>query len=420
MDSPSRARQRVQALLLVLLLIGSLLPARDIRVVTIAGALLVPMVLWVVVRGFPAVPKAAVLASVLALTVAVAVYLGPPSTEYGAQKAQTFFLLTVPTAAVALLITNRATLVTLAKVWVAIGCVLAVLALVGEADSSGRATGWSNSNPIWLARAIGAPLVALLWLVYRRAVGKSALAIGALLLAGMYATGSRGPMVALMIGLLLVVTMSAATVRLARAAAVTLAVAAGLYLAVMLEVISTTSRIGAILVDFRGELEASGRGELARATFGVIAEHPWGVGFGNWVVHVPQPAHRYPHNLWLEMLAENGWLIGGFFIVTVAWVFCRLWWAARTEPAAGLVLALLAFEATAVTSTGDLNARTFFFLLTLGYAVSGWTPTVGRSRLVRNDQPLTRPDAIPLVPAPVGLTWRASTYRPVTQCPPDR
>ena len=81
---------------------------------------------------------------------------------------------------------------------------------------------------------------------------------------------------------------------------------------------------------------------------------------------------RYPHNLWLEVLCEAGWAAGGMLIAIVVRVAWRLVRASRTEPAAVLLLSLAAFEVVCVSVSGDLNARTFFFVLTLGYAVSWW------------------------------------------------
>ncbi|WP_158566400.1 O-antigen ligase family protein [Micromonospora craterilacus] len=346
--------------------------------------MLAPVLIWAIITGLPVVHRAVVFAVILAALVAAPALLWPPTTDYGTTKVTGFFLFTVPTAVAVMLIRGRRDLTTWAKVWVVGGCLLAILALAGGVDPQGRATGGDGaSNPIWLARAIGSPVVALLWLTYRRAVSRwLALVAAALLGAGLWATGSRGPVVALVIAALVVITLASPLARVGRAALVALAATVGLYFTVVSEWVPAASRLGAALYDPRGEIEASQRIELAQPTIDLIREHPFGVGFGNWPEHVTILLYRYPHNLFLEVFAEAGWIPGAVLVALLVWVVVRLWSSARVEPAAVLALALLAFETMCVSVSGDLNARTFFFVLALGYAVSYWpaaTSTRGRT-----------------------------------------
>ncbi|WP_146605735.1 O-antigen ligase family protein [Micromonospora craterilacus] len=359
---------------MTLLLVGTLIPARGIPVVTLTAAMLVPVLLWAVVTGLPVVHRAVRFAVVLAAVVAVPAFVTPPTNDYGSTKVSSFFLFTVPTAVAVMLLRDRRDVTTWAKVWVVSGCLLAIFALVGGVDPAGRAVGSDGaSNPIWLARAIGSPAVALLWLTYRRALPRPVV-IGAavLLVAGLYATGSRGPVLALAIATLVVITLASPAARASRAAVVGLAAGIGGYFAVVFQWIPAASRFGAALYDPQGELEASQRVELARPTIDLIMANPGGVGFGHWADHAAIVVYRYPHNLFLEVFAEAGWIPGAVLVALLLWVVVRLWRSARVEPAAVLTLALLAFETMCVSVSGDLNARTFFAVLTLGYVVSHW------------------------------------------------
>jgi O-antigen ligase len=367
----------VQAAALALLLVGSLLPTGGIPVVTITAAALALPIAGALIGGLPYLHRSACLALLLATLIAVPAYLNPPTSIYGTDKTSAYLMLTVPTAAAALLIRDRRDITTWAKVWVVAGLALAVFALAGGVDPNGRAIGSDgSSNPIWLARGIGSPAAALLWLMATRATAlRIGLPAAGILAVGLYATGSRGPVVALVIAAVIVATLSSPTARASRAATLALLSAAGLFLAVAFRLVPATSRIGALLYEPGAELEASDRIALARPTLDVIADHPAGVGIGNWAVHVPIPPYLYPHNLFLEVTAEAGWAAGAVLIAVLLRVTVRLWRASKTEPAAVLMLALLVFETTCVSVSGDLNARTFYFVLALGYAVSWWPAT---------------------------------------------
>ncbi|MEU4679517.1 O-antigen ligase family protein [Micromonospora sp. NPDC023737] len=385
-------------MLLTLLLVGSLLPTGGVPVVTLAAVGLLPIALATLVAGMPVLHRSAGLALLLAAVVAVPAYMTPPTTAYGADKLQAFLMLTVPTAATALVIRNRRDLTVWATVWVASGCVLALLTLVGDVDPSGRSVGAGDSNPIWLARGIGSPAVALLWLMVTRAIAMPiGLAVAGLLAAGLYATGSRGPVVALAIATLIVLTLSSASTRVGRAAGLALAAAVSLYVVLTFHLVPATSRLGAFLYDPRSELDESDRIELARPTLDLIAGTPRGVGLGSWAEHVPVAPYWYPHNLFLEVFAEAGWLPGGILVGTLIWAMLRLWRTTRVQPAAVLVLALLAFEVTCVSVSGDLNARSFFFILALGYGV-GWWPAPTSHRTGRSARALPSAGSVSTTP----------------------
>lgn len=371
----------VRGAAIVALLAGSLYPSLfGVPLVQIAAVTLAPFILWTIIHGLPMLHRSACLVVVLAAGLAVSWLFHPPISEYGQTKTSIFATLTLLTAASAVLIRNRLDLAVWAKVWLASGALLAVVALTGGVNAAGRAVG-DDVNPIWLARAIASPAVALLWLVYQRMIAKWLAGFaGALLLSGLVATGSRGPFAAVAIGGVIIVATSSAKSRALRVVTIGVVTVIGLYI-LSVSQIMTTSRIGEFLADPASSSQSSDRIKLILPTLDIIAQHPGGVGLGNWRAFAAVGPFIYPHNLWLEVLAEAGWTIGAGLIVMVFIVVRSLWRASRTDPAAVLALGVLAFEIMSVSVSGDLNARTFFFTLALGYAVSWWSKTTATQDL---------------------------------------
>ncbi|MDO3705942.1 O-antigen ligase family protein [Micromonospora sp. C28SCA-DRY-2] len=335
-----------------------------------AAALAVPLVLYEVLR--PA-SRARVVVFWVLLTFGVLAlpgFLRVPESEYGQQKFFLLLTLTLLATVAVAIVRNRRDVEMFAAVFVVCGVVLALAALAGDAQN-GRSGGF-GSNPIWLARAIGGAIVAVVWLyLCRRLAPWPAAAVAVLLALGLFATGSRGPLVATVVALLVLVLagLRRQTSR-GRREWVMLGLMGGLVAAVMALPALLPPRMYALIVDPSDELFGTARAEMRERTMTVIADHPMGVGYGNWNYHAWMPEHNYPHNLWLELLAEAGWLVGGAFILAVAAVAIGLWRAARVDTVAGFVLALLAFNAVAVATSGDVNAsRTLFCSLALGVLV---------------------------------------------------
>lgn len=296
--------------------------------------------------------------------------LDPPQTEYGQQKFVLLVTLTMFAALAVAVLRGRRDVDAFAAVFVVSGLVLAVAALVGD-PQDGRATGF-GANPIWVARAIGGALVALAWLYLQKRLSVWwAGGAAALLLFGLFATGSRGPLLAAVVALfVLVLAGLRLKIRRTRREWVGL----GLMGALVLTVITLPSllppRVYAFVVDPSEELHGSARAAMRDVTLPMIAEHPGGVGVGNWSYYADMPVHNYPHNLWLELPAESGWWVGGAFVLAVLVVATGLWRASRRDAAAGFALALVAFYAVAVSTSGDINGdRPLFAALALGVLV---------------------------------------------------
>ncbi|SCE70796.1 O-antigen ligase [Micromonospora coriariae] len=293
-----------------------------------------------------------------------------PETEYGQQKFFLLLTLTLLATISVAIIRGRRDVEMFAAIFLGCGVVLALAALVGEPQ--GDRSGGFGSNPIWLARAIGGAMVALAWLYFRsRLSGWWAAGIGLLLILGLFATGSRGPLVATAAAVL---TLVLAGLRQKGRRRRREWVGVGLMSSVVAAVWALPSllppRMYALIVDPSEELFDSARADMRQRTLSVIAENPGGVGYGNWNSHTWMIEHTYPHNLWLELTAEGGWLVGGLFMLAVAVVAIGLWRSAGTDPVAGFVLATLTFNVLAVSTSGDINAsRPLFCSLALGLLV---------------------------------------------------
>jgi O-antigen ligase len=292
-----------------------------------------------------------------------------PLSGYGVGKTTALFTGTLFSAAAAALIRDRGDLEQFAGWWILVGVILAALAVTGWESAQGRSIAL-GANPIWLARipASGIILVAIL-LFNKRMRARWALPLIMVLIAGVFATGSKGPLVAAVAGVL-VTGFAAGRTRGRTVFGVVLAL-----LLTRIIVASTAlagTRVGAFFLNPLG-VDDPERARLWQYTLPVIRQNPEGVGLGNWSSATGIGVRDYPHNLWLEVLAEAGWVIGALVILATLNVLVRLYRRAPRDDAAALVLALLVGEVVNATLSGDINARSFWCFLALGFWVSTWT-----------------------------------------------
>ncbi len=353
-----------RSIVLVALLLGSLFPpVLGFGVANLASPVALLIVLYELGRWFPKIHPVIIVPVVFA-TVAIHTQMVSIATTYGEGKFATWYTATLLTAVAASLLRDERSLYTFSRTWLVATGLLAVISILGFAG--GRAEGF-DSNPIWLARAMATGIVMGLFLAMQRDIKAWAfLAISALLVVGIFATGSRGPILAVAIGTIALVVFTRHH-RVRRVIGIGLG--AGIaYWAVTTLPFFANSRIVTLLQD--------GDSDLSRQIFWtvtppLIAEHPEGVGLGNWSLVAGAPRQfSYPHNLFLEVFAELGVVFGVGLIILVLVILIRLLQRSRETPVAILVFALLVAEITQVSVSGDLNARTFWFLLSLGFLVA--------------------------------------------------
>jgi O-antigen ligase len=352
----------IRGFTIVLLLTGSLFPALGPAPLSLLAALIaIPLVIHELARTLPVVHPIIPVTVILFGMFAVSILVINPSNDYGIEKATTFFTLTALGFLAASLIRDAVSLEALGAAWVITSAGLAIPTLVNYTGIT-RATVF-DANPIWLSRAIGLGVIFTFWFWWNKKINPllAVVAISGLLL-GMLATGSRGPLLGVVVG---VVVLAVVGHRFAlRRFAAILAVGAGCLWALQRLPIFEGTRI---LYGDNSEGSDQLRGMFWHLSGDVIREHPMGVGFGNWANFALPPAQfTYPHNIFIEVFTESGVIIGALFLAIVGGIAIRLMRHAVFDPKANLVLALIAAETIAVSVSGDLNARTFFFLLGLG------------------------------------------------------
>ncbi|MGN7246450.1 O-antigen ligase family protein [Janibacter anophelis] len=308
-----------------------------------------------------AVGRTIMLCVVIAAVVAVRAYYDPPVSEYGREKWVRFCTLTLASMLAATAFTSMRFVRVLAGWWVVTGVVLAALALTGPMAATGRAQ-VDDSNPVWLGRAIGASLVIVLWLGARGVWRwRFPLVLTPVLGLGLLATGSRGPTVGAVLGASIVLLLGT-NGRSARYVWIVLLGVVGVLILPLVPGVQS-SRIGQFAS--AGNVNGEERNTLWTTALQLISDHPGGAGLGGWA-EASGTGFDWPHNLFLEVLVEQGWIVGAALIILVVGTLRRLLLRVGESPAAHLALALLATETVHVSTSGDLNARTFFFVLVLG------------------------------------------------------
>jgi hypothetical protein len=364
------AMREVRALCVVLLLLGSLLPQPGLSLVTIGSIGAGALIGWEALHWTAHVARC--LAFVLPLfgLLAASGIMHPSQYAYGQHKLSGFLTLTLLSALAPGVIRDQAHLVTLARTWLVVSTGLAISTLIG-AQVAGRSEGLVEANPIWIARALATAIVVLVWLRWQKLLPFVAFVpLGVLLLSGLFATGSRGPLSAALVGLG-GISMFAHRRRGPRVLVLLLSLAA-LVITAWSNALGS-SRIASYITNPGGGLTGSARARLWAQTVDVVSSHPRGVGFGNWGYYTYNtPYFFWPHDLVLEVFAESGWIVGAGFLGVVIWTVGRLLRCSRADPTISLVFGLLLCELVSVSVSGDLNARTFFALLTIGWVPPGW------------------------------------------------
>lgn len=353
-----------RSILIVALLLGSLFPAiPGFPIAVVAAGLAAAVVVYEVLRWMPKFhPVILVPIFFIALTLH-AVYIAPAS-EYGDDKLQKWWTITLVSAVAACLLRDRRSFQTFGAVWLVAASGLAVVTLAGF--DGGRADAF-GANPIWLARALGTGIVIAIWLWWKKLASAWVMFIViGLLAAGLVASGSRGPVLGVIAGVV-VLALFAGSGRVWRIGLI-LAGGIGAVWAVQVLPFFAGSRFETILSG--ASTDDAVRTYYWNLSREIIANNPDGVGFGNWNEAAGFPRHLWPHNLFLEIFAELGTPIGIATVILLAAVVIRVIRRASTDPIALLIFALLAAELVSVNLSGDLNARTFWFLVAAGFLVT--------------------------------------------------
>ncbi|MGH2874306.1 MAG: O-antigen ligase family protein [Solirubrobacteraceae bacterium] len=211
-------------------------------------------------------------------------------------------------------------------------------------SGSGRFTISAQSGAISLGRtsADGALIAVGTILIARRSWQRlAALTVLPLTLLAMLAAGSRGPTVAFVIGLLIMIVLSATTGRAQKRILMVggVLLAAGFVLPLVVPS-SAISRALSGILGTAGGRSTNGRSQLWTLALSTFSSHMW-LGLGTGGFAAVSTIEMYPHDLFLEVAAELG-LIGLVVVVTVVGsMAARLRVAWRTADASDRLLVAL-------------------------------------------------------------------------------
>ena len=247
-------------------------------------------------------------------------------------------------------------------------------------------------NPIELGQQAAVGLLICAWLVVARGgyIRIAAVAAMPFMAVALIASGSRGPLMGLVLGVVVMAALlrreglvrinpAPLVVALAAIGAVAFAVAPG----------SAATRLAGLLTGAGGGQESSGRGELWDIAWDQFAQHPLlGLGTGGFDAVAPPDNNGYPHNLFLEGASELG-VLGLLVTVAIVGVGAHAVWrlytgvAERRPGPASLVAGYFAAATVFAMFSGDFGLNTAFWLslgLVAGVAArDGATPAVERA-----------------------------------------
>lgn len=233
-----------------------------------------------------------------------------------------------------------------------------------------------DENPIFLGRAAADGLIIAVYLLLAGTVLRYrlfALALLPALAVALVASGSRGPVVGLIVGVTALLVCLARSRRIRRRIPIlVLAIVAGVLLASQVVPGAAIDRSFAILSSSGSGVETNGRSDLWGLASHSIARHPL-LGIGTGGFEAINPEERYPHNLLLESAVELG-VVGLLMVLAViASTFARLRRARLQLPeelrgGVAVVTALFAAAVVNAMLSGDITVNASLWL-TVGLAL---------------------------------------------------
>lgn len=291
-----------------------------------------------------------------------------------AAQARVGLVLVAATICGALLLDTEQALRRWVGVQVGVGLLLVTLGrLNGQAVERFSIEG---GNTIAAGQASGLATVVLATLLLAGVVRKPwhvCLAVAGIAVAGsaMLSTGSRGPVAAAVVAVVVTAIAAPGRGRVVRSLLGLAAVYAGLI------ILGNATGAGAA----RLQLALSGRSDNTAsrqpfwdAAMAAIPSQPFGIGWGNFFSALPTGLQAngyriYPHNVLLEATLEGGWLAGAALL---AFIVLALWRLARNAdtPLGSTLLAIAIFFTVGAMVSGSLaDNRAMFAALAVGLAL---------------------------------------------------
>lgn len=318
----------------------------------------------------------------IALDMAIAFVYGTRS-SYGALKIVRFVSLNAFFFfGIVLFARTEAKLVSFLKYTAFFGLAYALVALAGMLWGDPLAMyGWNNR--IWFSRALGLTLTLLyfFWGTGERRRYGWLIPAGLFLLALMFLNASRGPVIALFASLLVFEIFDFSGVSLKKRGVHMLILAAVFYIifwsnSPLTKPLENAAELNDQMINITDKFasDAGGTGNerliIWKDTLGMIQQHPvLGIGTGSFhtvVPYKPDEPYRYPHNLILEVIVEQGipgfllWL--GFGVITVVLCFRGMVRQTRGHRLYLISLAILVFGMANAMLSGDITDNPNIFV----------------------------------------------------------
>ena len=267
------------------------------------------------------------------------------------------------------------------RIWIVglavFGCLMAVLTQVFPSVETVDSLALEGGNTIGLGRATGAAAVALFMLALtssRRRLLYSVTFLG--VSAFMILAGSRGPVLSLLVAVLIAVSVSPGRSRSVRLLLASLALGLGAFLAFSNDLVA--SRLLTVQ-----DTSAEARRRLWDASIDIIMHNPAGIGWGQLYNHLPPSAvlqsvgvYQYPHNVYLEVTVEGGW-IAGLVLVLLIGRSAILQRRMTAQPLESVMLALFIFFAVNAMVSGDVGDNRGLWIA-VGAGMAGVTRSANR------------------------------------------
>lgn len=255
------------------------------------------------------------------------------------------------------------------------GVVLAVTVLYNPdatyADEFGRLTA-AGASSIGVSRVIGAAFVIAVLAGFVSTGQRRLLSLGFAIGLGsvLILVGSRGPLLGGAVTLIATL-VAAHRFRSSRVASIFAGVL-GLAVAGWVAVSSESSGAERIVGFLTGRRVDIARESLISTSWESIKAHPLGIGWGGFA-RLSGPGMvrgEYPHNIFLEILTEGGWLAGLAFAVFAFFALRRLRAVSQTNVGA-MMFALAVYWLVVAQTSSDINGnRATLLALSVGFIAS--------------------------------------------------
>lgn len=237
-----------------------------------------------------------------------------------------------------------------------------LVVFLGEPDLTGRMTIW-GLNPIGTGRVagIGVVISSAFILIKSKNNPRTWLLFPAMIVCVVAAvqTGSRGPLLAILVSVTVLLLTSGKIKSLLQRLSVLAVLGCAAVLIYSSSILENTRIVSG---------DASGRDLLFRAALESVKAHPVGIGWGNFYSVLPSFSGAdayslYPHNIFLEIGAEGGWLALIVFTLLLIAVFKNLIVSTKAgNQTAVIVLAVFVFFLLNASLSSDIVGNRLFWL----------------------------------------------------------